>query len=187
MTVVEVLAVIAGLLCVWLTVRRNIWCWPIGLIQVVLYIVVFARVRLYSDVMLQVIYIPMQIYGWHHWLRGDERRSTLPVTTLSSRDRLLWGAVAVIGSALWGFAMATWTNAAAPYGDAFIVVSSLAAHWLLARKKVESWVLWIAVDLVAVGVYGSRGLALTTGLYIVYLGLAAAGLSAWHRAAVRTP
>ena len=88
---------------------------------------------------------------------------------------------AVVGTALWGYGMATWTDAAVPYGDAFTTVASLCAQWMLARKRLEAWLYWIAVDVVAICIYFHKGLYVTTGLYTVFLGLAIWGLVRWHR------
>jgi nicotinamide mononucleotide transporter len=181
MTRIEVFAVLFGVLCVWFTIRQNIWCWPTGLLQVFLYIFIFYRVKLYSDLILQLLYIAMQIYGWHHWLHGGKNKHPLPVSLLTFRGRMIWFVVAVAGTAIWGFLMATFTDAAIPYGDAFTTVLSLIAQWLLTRKKLESWIFWISVDLVAIEIYWSKGLLLTSGLYAVFLFLATAGLMAWKK------
>ncbi len=178
---IESFAVVFGLLCVWLTVRQNIWCWPTGLVQVVLYIVIFYQVKLYSDLILHVVYLGMQIYGWYHWLHGGRNRGELAVTRLSSRALAGWTLAAVAGSAGWGYLMASGTNAALPYGDAFTTVASLIAQWLMARKRLESWWFWIAVDVVAIGIYVRKDLFLTSGLYAVFLCLATMGYFAWRK------
>jgi nicotinamide mononucleotide transporter len=85
------------------------------------------------------------------------------------------------GTLLWGHLMGRFTHAALPYPDAFTTVSSLIAQWLMARKRLDSWYFWIAVDVVAVGIYLYKGLYLTTGLYAIFLGLAVTGLMVWRR------
>jgi len=181
MTWIEAIAVVFGLVCVWLTIRQNIWCWPTGLVQVALYIFIFYRVALYSDLILHIIYVILQIYGWYHWLHGGENRKVLPVSTLGLQARVAWPAVAVFGTFGWGYLMATFTDAAVPYGDAFTTVSSLIAQWLMARKKLESWFFWISVDVVAVCIYWYKSLHLTSGLYAVFLILATLGWFAWRK------
>ncbi|MFC1829651.1 nicotinamide riboside transporter PnuC [Thermodesulfobacteriota bacterium] len=181
MTWIEAIAVVFGLICVWLTVRQNIWCWPTGLVQVALYIFIFYRVKLYSDLILHVIYVILQIYGWHHWLHGGKDRKTLPVSTLGLHSRLAWPAAAVVGTVGWGYLMATFTDAAVPYGDAFTTMASLIAQWLMARKKLESWLFWISVDVFAIGIYWYKSLHLTSGLYAVFLILATLGWFAWRK------
>jgi len=181
MTWIEAIAVVFGLLCVWLTIRQNIWCWPTGLVQVALYIAIFYRVKLYSDLILHVVYVAMQLYGWYFWLHGGRDRSASDVTILKTRVRLAWLAIVFFGTLGWGYLMAKFTDAAIPYGDAFTTVASLVAQWLMANKKLESWFFWISVDLVAIGIYWNKGLHLTSGLYAVFLILAAMGWFAWRK------
>jgi len=178
---IESAATFFGLLCVWLTIRQNIWCWPTGLIQVILFIFVFYSTKLYSDLILHVIYVVMQIYGWYHWLHGGTNNQMLNVTTQTVRQTLFWVATAFLGAFAWGHFMATHTDAAAPYADAFVVVASLIAQWLMARKIIESWLFWISVDSVAIGVYLYKSLFVTTGLYTVFLLMAISGYFAWRR------
>ena len=184
MILIEGVAVVFGLMCVWLTVRQNIWCWPTGLVQVSLYIFIFYEVKLYSDLMLHFIYIGLQIYGWYHWLHGGKSRANLPVSELGSRSRLVWPLIAIACTGVWGYLMATYTDAAVPYGDAFTTVASLIAQWLMARKRLESWLFWIAVDVVAIGIYWHKSLYLTSGLYAVFLVLATIGWLEWRRSLV---
>jgi len=174
----EITAVVFGLLSVMYTIRQNIWCWPTGLVNVILYVVIFYRAALYSDVVLQVIYIPLQIYGWFHW-RSDVGETDLPIIRLSPFAACIWVAVAANLIAIDGYIMHRYFNAALPWWDAAIAVLSLIAQYLLARKVLESWMIWIAVDILALGVYATKHLYLTTGLYGVYLVLATLGLIAW--------
>ncbi len=178
---IELTATIFGALCVWLTIRQNILCWPTGLVQVVLYIVVFYQAKLYSDMLLHVIYVFLQLYGWYAWLYGGKEQSRLSVTTLPTVRLLIWGIVILVGTVGLGYSMGYYTDAALPYPDAFTTVASLVAQWLLARKKLESWYFWIAVDVVAIGVYFLKGLYFTTGLYTLFLVLATMGFFAWRK------
>jgi nicotinamide mononucleotide transporter len=180
MTGIEALAVLFGLLCVWFCIRQNIWCWPTGLVQVTLYIYIFYDVKLYSDLILQVVYVFLQLYGWHQWLHGGQNRTELHLSRLESRGLALWVVAVIAGTAVWGMVMAKYTDASVPYWDAFTTVASLIAQWLMTRKKVESWYFWIAVDIVAIGVYAYKSLLLTSGLYMVFLVMATAGLVSWR-------
>ena len=186
MSIIEIIAVIAGLICVYLVIKQSIWCWPAGLVQVSLYIYIFYEVKLYSDVILHIIYVILNLYGWYHWLYGGKSRDSLPVTDQSPKINSLWLIFIAIGTMIWGYVMATNTDAALPYPDAFTTVASLSAQWLMARKRLESWVLWIIVDIVATIVYYLKGLYLTSGLYLVFLGMATAGLFSWHKSMKET-
>lgn len=186
MTWIEPVAVVFGVACVILTIRQNIWCWPTGLVQVALYIFIFYKVKLYSDLLLHGIYVVLQIYGWYHWLHGGTRREILRVSTLGIRSRIALLAITVLGTAGWGHLMGTLTDASVPYGDAFTTVASLIAQWLMARKHLESWLLWIVVDVVAIGIYWYKELHLTCGLYAVFLMLASLGWFSWKKSIVGT-
>ena len=185
MSPVEVTAVLFGLACVILTIRQNIWAWPTGLVQVVLYVWIFKQARLYSDMALHVIYVPMQLYGWYHWLHGRGRDPALPqipIGRIKPRTAAAWLAFAATAVALDGYVMSRYFDAALPYWDAAIAVLSLIAQYLLARKVLENWGVWIAVDLIAIGVYWTKGIRLTAGLYAIFLVLAVIGLVTWTRA-----
>lgn len=178
---IEAVAVVFGLACVWLTVRQNIWCWPTGLVQVALYIAIFYNAKLYSDMLLHGVYVVLQFYGWYYWLHGGKQKQARPVTMLPRLHRVLWPVVTIAATLAWGWLMATKTDASVPYGDAFTTAASLVAQWLMARKKWESWFFWIAVDVIAIGIYWYKDLYMTSGLYAVFLVLATVGLLAWRK------
>lgn len=182
---IEALAVIFGLLCVGLTVKQNILCWPTGLIQVLLYIYIFYITKLYSDMLLHFVYVILQLYGWHHWLYGGKDKNELSVTRLHSSVLIMWMLIGFSVTAIWGYIMARHTDAAVPYADSFTTVMSLIAQWLMTRKKLESWYFWVLVDIVAIGVYWYKELYLTTGLYAIFLVLAVSGYYCWKATAVK--
>lgn len=182
MSIVEWIASAFGLACVALCIARSVWNWPVGLVQVVLFVWVFYEARLYSDVLLHLVYIVLQLYGWYHWVRGKrEDEVELPITRLSAGGLAGWAVVAVVGTAALGTLMARYTDADLPYWDASIAAMSLVAQYLLTRKVLETWSFWVAVDVVAVGVYGYKGLHAAAGLYAVFLGMAITGWAAWHK------
>jgi nicotinamide mononucleotide transporter len=181
MSTLEIAACLFGLAAVWLTVRQNVLCWPAGLAQVLLYIVVFYRARLYSEVGLHVVYVFLQFYGWHAWLHGGRERGELSVSRLPPSAALFFAATAALATGGLGFVMGRATDAALPYWDASITVLSLIAQYLLARKVLESWLIWIAVDVLAIGVYLVKGLYPTAVLYVVFLVLATIGFFAWRQ------
>ena len=179
---IEILAAIAGLINIVLLVRRNIWNYPFGIASVALLLPVFYGAKLYSDAALQLFYIVVQLYGWRAWARAGEGEAIVRVDFLSSRARLIWaGAIAAL-ALLWGAGMQHWTDAAYPFWDALIVAMSVAAQILLARRRIENWWLWIAVDVIALALYPARGLWIAAGLYAVYLLLSIVGLRAWMAA-----
>jgi len=181
MTAIELIATVFGLACVALTIRRSIWCWPTGLVQVLLYAWIFYRAKLYSDALLQVVYVVLQIYGWYYWLRGGPVEDEPPIAKLGRAGRAGWSVVAAAGALAIGWAMARFTDAALPYWDAAVVALSLVAQFLLSRKVLENWLFWIVVDVLAIGVYAAKDLYVTTVLYAVFLAMAVAGWFAWKR------
>ena len=177
----ELVAVLFGVVSVFLSVRENIWSWPTALVNVALYFVLFYETGLYSDMWLQAVYFGLSIYGWYEWLHGGAGRTALTVTRTPLR---LWGILAVIGTAFWaadGAVMARAAGSALPHLDAATATVSLAAQYLMTRKLLENWALWIAVDLVYVGMFIYKGLYLTAGNYAIYLVLAVLGHLAWRR------
>ncbi|OZG74190.1 aminotransferase [Hahella sp. CCB-MM4] len=178
---IEIIASIAGFICVYLIIKRNIWCWPVGLLQVSLYIIVFYDAKLYSDVALHGIYVVMQIYGWWYWLQGQDQDHDIIVLPSTTTAILVWVVVAVLGSFGLGYVMSTYTDAALPYPDAYTTVASLVAQWLLSRRFLVNWVFWITVDVVAIGVYWQKGLYPTVLLYSAFLIMATTGFFVWMR------
>lgn len=182
MTWLEGIAVALGLINVALVVKRSVWNYPFGLAMVALYFFVFYEARLYSDALLQIFFFFVQIYGWANWAAAKKQTGEISVGTLDARERVLWALGTAIASLLWGLVMARFTDAAAPLVDAGVAGTSVSAQILLARRRIENWVLWILVDVVAIGLYWSRDLRVTSALYAVFLVLATGGLIGWARA-----
>lgn len=182
MNMLEWLAAGLGVINVTLIVRRSVWNYPFGLAMVSLYFFVFFEARLYSDALLQIFFFVVQLYGWRHWALAKRAAGQVPVALLGGRERLAWAAATAAASLAWGFAMARFTDAAAPMWDAAIAGMSIAAQILMARRRIENWLLWILVDIIAVWLFWSRGLLWTSGLYALFLMLSVAGLSGWTRA-----
>jgi nicotinamide mononucleotide transporter len=180
MNPVELVAVVLGLLSVWLNVREDVRGWPIGAIMVALYFFLFARVKLYADAGLQVVYFVLQFYGWHEWLHGGDGRGRLAVSHTPARvipACLLLGAT---GTWLLGSVLGRYTDQALPFWDSGIASFSLVAQWMLARKYLENWLLWAAIDIIAIGVYWIKNLELTALLYFLFLLLCVRGYQQWR-------
>jgi nicotinamide mononucleotide transporter len=183
MSIWEIIGTILGVIGVGLMIRQNIWGWPVGLAQVAVYAWVFYGAKLYSDVILQGFFFVIQGYGWAHWLRNQHTaaHSDLPVTRLGLAAVVGWIALGAVVTAGWGTYMDRTTDAALPHWDAFILVFSLIAQWLQARKKLENWAGWLVVNTVAIGVYWVKDLRLTAGLYVVFWLMAVWGWREWRR------
>ncbi len=177
----ELLAAIVGAVSVWLSVRQNIWSWPTAIVNVVLYALVFYDAKLYADMGLQVIYAVLSVYGWYEWLYGGEGRTQLRVTGTTGRMWSVLVTIAAAGSVVLGTVLRHETDAALPYMDATLSSTSLVAQWMMTRKLLENWLVWIAVDVLYVGMFIFKHLYLTAGLYAVFLALAVRGYVDWRR------
>jgi nicotinamide mononucleotide transporter len=181
-SLLEVCGVVTGLLNVWLTVRQRLWAWPIGIGNALLYLFIFARAGLYSDTGLQVVYATLSAYGWWHWARGGPSLDTLPVRRAGGRE-LLGGTFAFAGAwSVLTLVTRQLPGAALPAVDAALVASSLVAQWLMTRKRLECWPLWIVINVGYVGLFLTRGLTLTAVLYGTYGVLAIIGFVQWTNA-----
>lgn len=184
----EIAGFLLGVVGVVLMIRQHLLAWPVGLVQVAIYAWVFYGSRLYSDAILQVIFFVLLVYGWIQWRRGvrdGQVRHELPVTSLTLSGKLICLGIGAVATGAWGEFMHRNTDAALPHWDAFILAFSMVAQWMQARKKIENWALWMAVNVVAIGVYFTKQLYLTAILYAVFLGLAVAGRLTWQRHWVR--
>lgn len=181
MATTELIAAGLGLVNVWLVVRRSVWNYPFGLAMVTLYGFVFYDARLYSDTVLQVYFFVVQVFGWWYWLKNRDVDGLVRPEILETKGRFWALGATVAAAAATGWFFATYTNAAAPWCDAFIAAASVTGQTLQSYRKIESWVWWIAVDIVAVGVYAWKGLYPTTALYAIFLVLSVAGLVSWRR------
>lgn len=180
MSGLELFAATLGVIAVWLTVKQNSWCWPIGLVMVLLYSWIFFEVKLYSDMLLQVIYAALQLYGWWQWTRAGEACHGRQVSQLDTQPMLLGLAGGAVGSLLLGAAMAHWTDAAQPWLDAALTGFSLVAQLWMAHKRIQCWPLWIALDVVFIGLFVYKGLYLTAALYGIFALLAVQGWREWR-------
>lgn len=179
---IEITAVILGLINVTLIIRRNIWNYPFGIVMVILYARIFFDYQLYSDALLQIYFLFIQIYGWWYWLRGRDDNGLVIVARLPDRQIPYFVLTAILGLALLGTGMDRLTDADFPYWDGSIAILSVLAQFLMSRRRLESWYLWIAVDLLAIGLFWVKGLYPTAVLYTVFLVLATIGLINWTNA-----
>jgi nicotinamide mononucleotide transporter len=175
----ELFGFVTGVIGVWLATKENPWNWPIGIINVSLYAIVFYQSKLYGDMALQLFYIVMGFYGWYLWLKGNGEIK-LQIANCEWRSaRYL-----ILTSVLGFFAVAFFlkrTDSNVPYLDGLTTVLSIAATWMMAKKYIEHWLVWIFVDLVYVGLYVYKLLYLTAVLYFIFTILAVYGYSEWKK------
>jgi len=179
-TWLEITGVISGLLCVYLAAVNNIWNWPIAIISVSIYILIFFEAHLFADMGLQVYFLATNIYGWYYWSRKTFTENKIPVALITKKEIILSIAVIIAFTVILGSAL-KYTTASYPYIDSFCTACSLVAQIFLARKVLENWLIWIFVDIIYVGIYLIKGLHLTAIMYIIYVGIALLGYIDWKK------
>ena len=178
--VAEAWGFVTGGICVWLVVREHVWNWPIGLANNIFFFVLFLRGRLYADMSLQIVYLGLGVYGWLNWIFGGQNHTALKISRTS---RIEWFALAAsipLCTLVMREVLIT-VNDAAPFVDALTTVLSLAAQYLLCRKRFENWWFWIAADVIYIPLYFSRKLPLTAVLYAIFLTMCLIGVREWSR------
>lgn len=179
-TWLEISGVITGLLCVYLAAVNNILNWPIAIVSVGIYILIFFHSHLYADMGLQVYFMVMNIYGWYYWSRKKPDEAKSPVLRITRKEILLSVVAIIIFTCILGFLL-RYTPASYPFVDSFCTACSLVAQVFLARKVLENWLIWIFVDIIYVGVYIFKHLDLTAMMYAVYVGIALLGYIDWRK------
>jgi nicotinamide mononucleotide transporter len=179
-------AAIITAISVYLQARENIWNWPTAIVSVTMYSIVYVKSGLYSDAGLQMYFLATSIYGWYNWLHGGSGHTTLNVTRAS---RTVWIWSVVLGAAFF-VALVSVTSrmkgVSLPYVDGFTTTVSLIAQWMITRKLLESWLLWIVVNVVYVPMLISKQLYPTAGLYFVMLLIAIKGFIDWRKSYLTT-
>lgn len=182
--IIEISGAVTGIAYVILEIRRNIWLWPLGIITSAVYMYVFGRNGFYANMGLQGYYLVISVYGWYRWHRPQER-----VQAEEKRDVRRIGRVAaawctVAAGLLWAvlwFALDRATDSPVPVWDGLIASLSVVATWMLTRKYLEQWYVWIVANAIAVAVYLASGLYPTALLFFVYFVMAIIGLQTWKR------
>jgi nicotinamide mononucleotide transporter len=180
MNLIEILGAVLGIAAVFLAARQNVWNWPLGIINFALYIIVFYNAKLYAQVGLQVVYIVLAIYGWWHWLHGGTDRGELRVSRVASREAILLTLAFALATPALAIFLARATDASLPLADSALTAASLVAQYMMTRKYVECWLVWLAADVAYVAVFIHQSLWPTVGLYLVFCVLAVMGWREWR-------
>ncbi|MCE2997548.1 MAG: nicotinamide riboside transporter PnuC [Cyclobacteriaceae bacterium] len=192
MSYLEFFGTIAGAIAVFLSAKANVWSWPLGIINVVLFFFLFYQVQLYPDMFLQVFFFITNLLGWYRWMHPqkeeEDGNKQLKITRLSFRWWIGFGAIGLIGTFLFGriaqnlnsmFPFVFSQPSAFPYADSFVTIMSIVATYLMVQKKLECWLVWILVDVVACGLYFSKGILFVGIEYVVFCFIAAFGFWYW--------
>jgi nicotinamide mononucleotide transporter len=183
---IEILGAVLGILYIFFSIRQHILTWPTGLLTSLFYIYVFYTSGFYADMGLQLYYVVVSIYGWYYWVRGGQKETggpqeKVPVKHTSRRG---WFRISLVTVAVYGlllFILLRFTDSTVPFMDAFTTALSITATWMLAKKYIEHWLIWIVTDMVSIGLYIYKGLWPTVILFIVYTVLAVSGYMEWKK------
>jgi len=180
---IEIFGVVTGILYVILEVKQNRLLWPLGIITSAAYIYIFFSGKFYADMGLQVYYVLISIYGWYYWSRGGAkaRKGELPVVRINRQQFFLLLLTFVFSWVGIYYVLDRFTDSTVPLGDSFTTAMAIVATWMLTRKIIEQWFLWIIANIVSIGLYIYKGLYPTVVLYAVYAGMAVYGYMEWKR------
>ncbi len=180
---IELLGAILGIAYIFFSIKQSILTWPVGLATSVLYVWVFFVSKLYADMGLQVYYVVISIYGWYEWLRGNQFNHSEPiqVSRLSLKLGFSLSIVSLFLFLLIWFILKNYTDSPVPMADAFATALSIVATWMLARKILEHWLVWIFVDAFSIGLFWYKDLLPTVILFVVYTVMAFVGYREWKR------
>lgn len=181
---IEVLGAVTGLIYLYLEIRQNIWLWPLGIVTSALYIYIFFVSKFYADMGLQVYYLIISIYGWWYWLHGGkmDAKDSLPVARIDIKTTIILIPITIAIFGLIALILVKYTDSPVPYGDAFTTALSITATWMLARKIIDMWWLWMIVNAVSLGLYIYKGLYPTSVLFLFYFSMSIVGFIEWKKA-----
>ena len=183
----EIAGAVLGLIQIVLLVRRSVWNFPVAMAMVTLIGITLFGARLYSESGLQAFFFVVNALGWYQWSRVRDGGNAVPVCWMTAHARIRWAVVTVLLSVSLGWAMQRFTDAALPFADSAVTGASIAAQLLLNNRRIENWVLWVAIDVVSVGLYLTRDLQFLAALYAAFLVISVIGLRQWMRAAKPIP
>jgi nicotinamide mononucleotide transporter len=182
---VELIGTLFGLFSVYFASKANILTWGTGIVNEIFLFILFFQVQLYADMFLQIYFFIVTLYGWYKW---NSKAVVTKISEIGFRNKMFLMVSILVGTLISGFLFSNIhlylptyfkIQAAYPFADSFIMVSSIVASVLLAKKKIESWYLWIAIDLVCVVLYFNKGIFFLSIEYFIFLGLASYGLYHW--------
>lgn len=179
MSGLEIFAVIISVIGVALTIKRNMWCWWFNFLAFVLYAYLFYTFKLYGETILQFFFMVVNFYGFYHWLKGKQQDHDICIEPIKTSTVIWQMLLAALAGLAFGLSLKFWTDAAVPMLDAQLAAFSLLATYWTSRKHIATWVLWVFVDIVYVGMFIYKDLFLTAGLYAAFVGLAAFGWWQW--------
>ncbi|WP_323755234.1 nicotinamide riboside transporter PnuC [Roseivirga sp.] len=191
----ELSGLVFGILAVLFLIKESIWTWPAGIAYVIVSFFVFWEARLYGDFILHIFFLVLNIYGWYYWVKGKgDKEPDVVITHTNSKRSIIFLLLTIVGIFTFGQFLINIPSifegvepAALPYWDSTTSILSVTGMWLTARKKIDNWYYWFAVDVIATGVYFYKELYFYSFLYFLYIGMAIAGYMAWKKTMMNQP
>lgn len=177
----EWLAVILAIAYLWLAIRESLWCWPAAFFSTSIYIFLFFDVNLYMESFLNLYYLLMAVYGWHQWKKGTKGDSKKPIFVWSLQKHLSWIAAVTVLVLCSAYLLNNYTNQELALVDSFTTWFAVLTTYMVTQKVLENWLYWIVIDTVSIYLYVSKGFALTSVLFVIYIFLALFGWLAWKQ------
>ncbi|RZH14258.1 nicotinamide riboside transporter PnuC [Acinetobacter pittii] len=181
MSPLEIFAVLISLIGVGLTVIRNMWCWLFNFFAFVLYAYLFYEFKLYGETILQFFFMVVNFYGFYYWLKGKQQDHDIRIEPIAVQTAIIQMIIASIGGLLFGLVLKNFTDAAVPMLDSQLAAFSLLATYWTSRKHIATWILWVFVDIIYVGMFIYKDLFLTAALYAAFVLMAAYGWYQWEK------
>ncbi len=176
----ELIAVAFGLTCVWFMKKESVLAFPIGIVNVLIYVYIFFYAKLYANAGINGFFFIMSLYGWYNWTRKDSNEDTIRITRCSRKEVMLNGIAAVVFFVIIRVLLVQYTTSRIPSWDAATTAVYIIAQWLLSRKKIENWILWISADSVMIGLCAWEGLYFSSFQYLVFTIIAVLGFREWR-------
>jgi nicotinamide mononucleotide transporter len=177
----EILGSVTGAASVLLAVRQSAWNWPVGIANNIFFLILFWKARLYADAILQIVYIVISIFGWWNWVRGGDGHTELPVSRTTARTAIVLAVLTAAATLVLTLALHRFTDSAAPFGDGVTTALSLTAQYMLSRKLLENWWVWMSADVIYIALYCYKSLYLTGVLYALFFAMCIAGYAGWRK------
>jgi nicotinamide mononucleotide transporter len=183
----ELFGTIAGLLYIYFSIKQNIWLWPVGFIASALSLIVFFQSKLYADMLLQVYYLIVSVYGYIYWhtnrklTKNEKKGDQKSIIILNLKQILFYILLSLITTLPCWYIFKNYTDASAPLVDSFVSSASIIATWMLARKHLQNWIFWIVIDFISTFLFLYKQLYFFAGLFIIYTILAVIGYRKWKQ------
>jgi nicotinamide mononucleotide transporter len=181
---IEIFGALSGIFYIFFSIRKSLLLWPIGIITSIAYIIVFFDSTLYADMLLQVYYLLISFYGWYFWIKSKKNNhsgNSIKIISINLIEWIWTISATIILTAILYFPLHKYTNASNPFWDGLVTAGSIIATWMLARKIIEQWILWIIIDGISISLFVYKKLYPTAILFIIYTILAIFGYLKWKK------